>query len=80
MWKLIIIVGLVASPPPEPMYEADYLTYEECAFDANSLGTELIKRGYAYDRELSISAEAVVVDNGTHRAAFLCIEVPGEAI
>lgn len=80
MWKLIIYVGLIGGEFPEPMYEVDYTTYEECAFTANSLGTELIKREFVYDRELSTVAEAVVVDNGTYRAAFLCMEVPGEAI
>jgi hypothetical protein len=29
---------------------------------------------------LSMVAEAVVVDNGTYRAAFICMEVPGEPV
>jgi hypothetical protein len=80
MWKLIIYVGLIGGEFPAPMYEVDYLSQEECTFTANSLGTELIKRDFIYDRELSITAEAVVVDNGTYRAAFICMELPGEHV
>jgi hypothetical protein len=79
MWKLIIFLGLVEGDPNEVM-ERPYLSLEECVYDANALGTELIKLGFVYDREMSVTFEAVVVDDGKTRAAFMCVEEPGQHV
>lgn len=79
MWKLVVLMGLI-SGEPEGFPGTSYLEEDACKLAAAELSTELVKQGFAVDRELSEMSGGIVVDNGKYRAAFLCEKEPSIAI